>query len=542
VFPLEGIPKREENEKEEEVEREEEGEEEEEEEEEIASLPVPMECDHDEELHELLAAQMAEALGQVSKDQLTEILPDAWKTWVLPRITIAPSHERMYSSEQILYHYTKDLTYLTRVVKCQQLSLCTDYLRDPPPKIAKEFRELLQKVLQGWTLPYPGGIDAIALSGGLDTSILAEASAQPWQSSEYGGGAISLDKSGAAKPILSFKHAFTVQANKQAQDAEYAKEIFGRLKDHSIQQQHILKPSLDELLQNATQVAKLLVTCDPMELRNSLVIYATLEAASRQGVRQIVTGDGADEIFCGYSFYAAMDEPKMLAYRDQIMDVMGFTAPTLARAFGMDVIAPFLDPRVLAFAKKISNKKDLVGERTPVPVHGPGVEYGKLLMRQAFPEAFSQWRWKQPIEQGAGTTALRLSHFENYCTAAEFDAAQKDAMVAHGVLVRDKEHLFFFRAFLEAFDQNLANVPKPRRLDASTKAGKTVDGYCPACGFQLSHAGQDFCVTCGFWPTCATRTNDSQGFATQALAKLESDKQRLLAKPKSWWRSRFWST
>lgn len=460
----------------------------------------------------------------------TTISPDAWRAWALPRVTMAPNHPMTYPPEQILYHYTKDLTFLAKVVDAHFNHQSTDYLRSAPSKRAIECRSLLQQVLSEYATRYPEGIDGILLSGGLDTSILAEASAQTWSDELGTTGQLSLDKHGAARPLLKFRYAFTLQARPDAQDAVFAASIYEKLKGVSLEHHHVLKDTLDELLLHAPQVTKILASCDPMELRNSLVIYATLAKATALGVQQVVTGDAADEIFCGYSFYHRMDEDALLAYRLQIIQVMQFTASKLGESFGIEVLSPFLDPRVVEFARKLS-KTDLIGERTPVPFDG--AVHGKLVLRQAFPESFSQWRAKQPIEQGSGTTALRMGFFDNRWSKPEFEQLQREIFQKHRVFVRDNEHLFFFQAFLEAFNQDLATVPKQRCLHTTTASGiekemEVDEGFCPACYFELSHADQDFCVTCGFWPTKSTATNDAKGYATQALERLAQDKQRLM--------------
>lgn len=498
--------------------------------------PSPL-CSHDEPLHATIADLMDKAFAQARASSSTEgtttttISPDAWRAWALPRITMAPNHPMTYPSEQILYHYTKDLGFLAKVVNAHFNHQSTDYLRSAPSRTVIECRSLMQQVLSECATKHPEGIDGILLSGGLDTSILAEASAQTW-SDELGTttGQLSLDKHGAARPLLTFKHAFTLQAHPDAQDAVFAASIYERLKGVSLEHHHVLKDTLDELLLHAPQVTKILVSCDPMELRNSLVIYATLAKAAALGVRQVVTGDAADEIFCGYSFYHHMDEEALLAYRLQIIQVMQFTASKLGKSFGIEVVSPFLDPRVVAFASKLT-KADLIGERTPVPFDG--AVHGKLVLRQAFPESFSQWRAKQPIEQGSGTTALRMEFFDDRWTKEEFEELQREVFQTHRVFVRDNEHLFFFQAFVQAFESDLANVPKQRCLNTATTGAGGEDeivgeGFCPACYFELSHADQDFCVTCGFWPTKPTATNDAKGYASQALEKLAQDKQRLM--------------
>ncbi|KAJ0399043.1 hypothetical protein ATCC90586_004502 [Pythium insidiosum] len=49
------------------------------------------------------------------------------------------------------------------------------------------------------------------------------------------------------------------------------------------------------------------------------------------------------------------------------------------------------------------------------------------------------------------------------------------------------------------------------------------------CYAKFAWPGQDFCVTCGFWPTRVTSTNDRQGYATAALTTLAETQRRLSA-------------
>ncbi|KAE8976819.1 hypothetical protein PR001_g25309 [Phytophthora rubi] len=110
---------------------------------------------------------------------------------------------------------------------------------------------------------FPDGIDAILLSAGLDTSILSEASDQDFAATCNNDDefmSISLDKTAKAHPILRFHYALTVRADPTTQDAVFAANIFKRLENVSIEQHHVLRMTLDDLLENSSEVARLLST------------------------------------------------------------------------------------------------------------------------------------------------------------------------------------------------------------------------------------------------------------------------------------------
>jgi hypothetical protein len=88
---------------------------------------VPPLCEHSEEVHKLLSKQMEEAIATARVESVdTKISLEAGKKWVLPRISMAPNHPWIYSSDQILYHYTKDLNFLSKVVETHRSSLPTN--------------------------------------------------------------------------------------------------------------------------------------------------------------------------------------------------------------------------------------------------------------------------------------------------------------------------------------------------------------------------------------------------------------------------------
>jgi len=118
--------------------------------------------------------------------------------------------------------------------------------------------------------------DGILLSGGLDTSILALIA------SKYAS-------------LKAFTAAFK---SASAPDVRYAS-----LLAENLGLKHFIHYFDEGELYDAIQmVVKTVESFDPMEVRNSVTIYVALKMAKQEGVSSVMTGDGCDELFAGYSF------------------------------------------------------------------------------------------------------------------------------------------------------------------------------------------------------------------------------------------------
>lgn len=299
------------------------------------------------------------------------------------------------------------------------------------------------------------GADAILLSGGLDTSIVATLAASQGQRPK----------------------AFCVSvADAPSPDEDYARSVAARL---GLELQ-ILRPRLSQLVERMPEALRILRTFDPMELRNSVVIHWALEAAARAEVRTVLTGDAADELFAGYSYMFNMAEELLAVYRRHLNEVMHFTSIPLGQALGLNVELPYLHPSVRTFALTLG-VPELVGERN-------GRRFGKMVLREAFahllPEEIA-WRVKTPIEHGSGSTALGKLAVESV-TDGEFEAACERASREDGVRLRDKEQYFYYRIYRKV-------SPPPRELPRGPK-------NCSECQGPVGRLDQRYCRICGAYP------------------------------------------
>ena len=101
--------------------------------------------------------------------------------------------------------------------------------------------------------------------------------------------------------------------------------------------------TLDELLRYAPATIRAIRSFDPMQIRNGITIYCGLLRAKTLGLQHVYTGDGADEIYAGYSHMWKMEPEQRRGYLQHMASIMKFTTPALAEAIGIEVSSPFTE-------------------------------------------------------------------------------------------------------------------------------------------------------------------------------------------------------
>src|SRR5215212_1010293 len=292
---------------------------------------------------------------------------------------------------------------------------------------------------------------ALLLSGGLDSSILAC----------------------LGKPKVSF----TVSVGDNAPDLEYAARVAAR---HNIE--HIpIKLTYEELLQIIEELIKILKTFSPLEIRNSSVVLAGIRAATNEGYKCLMTGDGGDELFAGYNylsrFYTDVDALDKELHK--LWESMHFSSIYLGKMTGIGIRTPLLDSEFLKYAKSVRTI-DKIGKYK-------GLTWGKFILRKCYESDLGEdivWRPKLAQEQGAGTSIIAS------IISAKFDdftfAVGQNKALAESTKLRDKEHLYYYSLYRKYF-------PAPR--------DEACNGHlhCTECRGCFTSGGQ-YCNICGSFP------------------------------------------
>ena len=217
------------------------------------------------------------------------------------------------------------------------------------------------------------GCDCIALSGGLDTGLVAlaaaEAGLRPRAVTVYYTGGLPRDLWYAITlaRMLGFRHELLpVDDSYIASRARTILECTGRR--------------------------------DYIEVRNDAVFLAALEWSAKSGCRCMFTGDGGDELLAGYTFLRTLYGDGLRGEQLRLGVRGRYPALELADCIGVRVEAPYLYDEALAVALQ-----------TPTCcLLGESLE-GKYVSRLVLEELGFGWlaeRPKTPAEAGAGTDVL----------------------------------------------------------------------------------------------------------------------------------------
>jgi len=263
------------------------------------------------------------------------------------------------------------------------------------------------------------------LSGGMDSSVIS-----------FLAGELHKERFGGDARLTTF--AIGVGESSDIQNAR----IIAR---HINSDHRELMVDLDQVLEVLPDVIYYLESFDPSLVRSSASNFLISRHAKQQGYDVLLSGEGGDEIFCGY-LYLKDCAPEELFSRQ--MECLGFLhnnaslrLDRMNQCHSVRVVAPLISGELFRYALAIppEYKQKREGDE----------KIEKWIFRKAFepflPSSIT-WRLKQEFSQGSGLADLLPAHFETIITDEDLVEAQKEYPV-----VRSKEELSYFRIFAKHF-------------------------------------------------------------------------------------------
>jgi asparagine synthase (glutamine-hydrolysing) len=257
------------------------------------------------------------------------------------------------------------------------------------------------------------------LSGGVDSSIIAAVARQ------------HIDK----------LHTFTVGVE-GSRDLEAARIVSRHL--DTIHHEYIL--SRDELREKLPDIIYYLESFDQDLVRSAIPCYFTSRLAAEY-VKVILTGEGADELFAGYTYYKGIDNPSLLQQelRRSVASLHNINLQRVDRmtmAHSIEGRVPFLDVEMIRLGQRIPPRLKLD------PHLGPE----KWILRKAFEDLLPSeilWRDKEQFDEGSGTVDL-VEHTLNDMIDTQAMNVCRDVHT-HADL-RSAEEALYHRLFMEVYD------------------------------------------------------------------------------------------
>ena len=227
----------------------------------------------------------------------------------------------------------------------------------------------------------------VLLSGGLDSSVI---SAIAEKFSEH-----RIEDNSQTRAYWPRLHSFAVGL-KGAPDLAKAKLVA----DHIGTVHHEINYTIQEGLDAIRDVIYFIETYDVTTVRASTPMYLLARVIKSMGIKMVLSGEGADEVFGGYLYFHKA--PSAKAFHEETVRKLSklhyydcLRANKSLSAWGVEGRVPFLDKEFLDVAMRTNPKAKLCS--------GSTIE--KKIVREAFADmlpAEIAWRQKEQFSDGVG--------------------------------------------------------------------------------------------------------------------------------------------
>ena len=294
----------------------------------------------------------------------------------------------------------------------------------------------------------------VLLSGGLDSSVI---SAIAEKFSE-----MRIEDNSMTKAYWPRLHSFAVGL-KGAPDLAKAKLVA----DHIGTVHHEINYTIQEGLDAIRDVIYFIETYDVTTVRASTPMYLLARVIKSMGIKMVLSGEGADEIFGGYLYFHKA--PSAQAFHEETVRKLGklhlydcLRANKSLSAWGVEGRVPFLDKEFLDVAMRTNPEAKMC----------PGTTMEKKIVREAFADmlpAEVAWRQKEQFSDGVGYSWIdTLKKMTSEAVSDEQMAHAAERFPIH--TPKNKEEYFYRSIFAEHFPSDSAalSVPSEASVACST--------------------------------------------------------------------------
>ncbi len=294
----------------------------------------------------------------------------------------------------------------------------------------------------------------VLLSGGLDSSVI---SAVAERYSE-----MRIEDNSQTKAYWPRLHSFAVGL-KGAPDLAKARLVA----DHIGTVHHEINYTIQEGLDALRDVIYFIETYDVTTVRASTPMYLLARVIKSMGIKMVLSGEGADEIFGGYLYFHKAPDAK--AFHEETVRKLSklhlydcLRANKSLSAWGVEGRVPFLDKEFLDVAMRTNPQAKMC----------PGKTMEKRIVREAFTDMLPEeivWRQKEQFSDGVGYSWIDT-------LKKMTSEAVSDEQMAHAAErfpinpPKNKEEYYYRSIFAEHFPSDSAarSVPSEASVACST--------------------------------------------------------------------------
>ncbi len=299
----------------------------------------------------------------------------------------------------------------------------------------------------------------VLLSGGLDSSVTSAIA------KKYAAKRIETD--GTEKAWWPRLHSFAVGL-KGAPDLAKAKEVA----DYIGTVHHEINYTIQEGLDAIRDVIYFIETYDVTTVRASTPMYLLARVIKSMGIKMVLSGEGADEVFGGYLYFHKAPDAK--EFHEETVRKLSklhqydcLRANKSLSAWGVEGRVPFLDKEFLDVAMSLNPEYKMC----------PGSVMEKKLVREAFADMLPEsvaWRQKEQFSDGVGYSWIdTLKEITSKAVTDEQMAHAAERFPINTPLC--KEEYYYRSIFEEHFPSDSAARAVPHEASVACSTAKALE-------------------------------------------------------------------